>query len=337
MENDVAGLTVTIVTCRLCTMSGMTMHDAILRYLEYCELDRNLSLKTVRMYGQYLMLLEAWLIKEYGPTGAEMEVEKFDDDVVRQFRLFLSREYRNPVKGPIKRISQVKYLMAIRGLLKYLLRQKFKVLSPDMIELGKTGDREVKYLHDDELSRLLGIVDDHAANGLRDKAILEVLFSTGCRVSEMCDIDRSQINLDTGEFSVRGKGDKVRVVFLTDSAKDCLSAYLTSRKDPYRPLFIRTRGPKGTKELTDEKHRLTPRSVERIVEKYRIAAGIVKHVSPHMLRHSFATDLLAHGADLRAVQEMLGHANVSTTQIYTHVTNARLKEVHEKYHSGNKK
>lgn len=314
----------------------MTIHEAILRYLEYCELDRNLSVKTVRMYGQYLQLLEAWIIKTYGATGSDMAIEKFDDNLVRRFRLFLSHEYRSPIKGPLKRISQIKYLMAIRGMLKYLLKQKYQVLPPDMIELGKIGDRTIKFLHDDELGRLLVAVDDKDRNALRDKAILETLYSTGCRVSELCGIDRHQINLQTGEFSVRGKGDKTRVVFLSNTAKGCLSAYLDSRKDPYKPLFIRTRGPKGNSELTDEKFRLSPRSVERIVEHYRIKAGIVTRISPHVLRHSFATDLLAHGADLRSVQEMLGHANVSTTQIYTHVTNARLKEVHDKYHSGNK-
>ncbi len=314
----------------------MTIHEAILRYLEYCELDRNLSVKTVRMYGQYLQLLETWLIKTHGAKGADMEVEKLDENIIRKFRLFLSHEYKSPVRGPLKRISQIKYLMAIRGMLKYLLKQKIQVMPPDMIELGKLGDRAIKFLHDDELDRLLNSVEKSDRNDLRDKAILETLFSTGCRVSELCDIDRNQINLTTGEFSVRGKGDKTRVVFLSDSAKDCLQKYLDSRKDPYKPLFVRTRGPKGNKELTDEKFRLSPRSVERIVEKFRIKAGIVQRISPHVLRHSFATDLLAHGADLRSVQEMLGHANVSTTQIYTHVTNARLKEVHEKYHSGNK-
>jgi site-specific recombinase XerD len=315
----------------------MNIHDAIIRYLEYCELDRNLSPKTVRMYGQYLLLFESWLIKMRGPSASVMDVEKLDVEIVRKFRLFLSREYKNSVKGELKRISQIKYLMAIRGLLKYLLKKNLRVLPPDMIELGKLGDREIHFLHDDELERLLSVVSSDDQNMYRDRAILEVLYSTGCRVSELCGIDRTQINLDTGEFSVRGKGDKVRVVFLTESAKRTISEYLASRKDPYKPLFIRTRGPKGSKELTDEKFRLTPRSVERIVEKYRIKAGIVNRVTPHMLRHSFATDLLAHGADLRAVQEMLGHANVATTQIYTHVTNARLKEVHAKFHGGNRR
>ncbi|HNQ31586.1 MAG TPA: tyrosine-type recombinase/integrase [Candidatus Woesebacteria bacterium] len=314
----------------------MTLHEAIIRYLEYCELDRNLSVKTVRMYGQYLQLLESWLVKTKGTNAPDMQVSQLDEQMIRSFRLYLSREYRHPIKGPLKRISQIKYLMAIRGLLKYLLKQKEQVLPPDMIELGKLGDRSIKFLHDDELARLLQAVDEKDRNMLRDKAILETLFSTGCRVSELCGIDRSHINLNTGEFSVRGKGDKTRVVFLSASAKDALQKYLGVRKDPYKPLFVRTRGPKGNKELTDEKFRLSPRSVERIVEYYRIKAGIVQRISPHVLRHSFATDLLAHGADLRSVQEMLGHANVSTTQIYTHVTNARLKEVHEKYHSGNK-
>jgi site-specific recombinase XerD len=315
----------------------MTIHEAILRYLEYCELDRNLSVKTVRMYGQYLQLLEAWLLKVYGKDGPDKNIEQFDEALVRKFRLFLSHEYRNPVTGSLKRITQVKYLMAVRGLLKYCLKQKLKVMAPDVIELGKQDDRSIKFLHDDELQRLLDAVSTKTTQGLRDKAILETLFSTGCRVSELTGIDRHHVNLDTGEFSVRGKGNKTRVVFLSESAKHWIASYLANRKDPYKPLFVRTRGPKGNSELTDEKFRLTPRSVERIVEYYRIKAGIVHRISPHTLRHSFATDLLAHGADLRAVQEMLGHANVSTTQIYTHVTNARLKEIHEKFHSGNKK
>jgi len=314
----------------------LTIHEAILRYLEYCELDRNLSVKTVRMYGQYLQLLEAWLLKVYGKEGPDMDMEKFDEALIRKFRLFLSHEYRNLVTGSLKRVTQVKYLMALRGLLKYCLKQKLKVVAPDVIELGKLGDRAIKFLHDDELTRLLDAVDTGTKNGLRDKAILETLFSTGCRVSELTGIDRHQVNLETGEFSVRGKGDKTRVVFLSENAKHWLNSYMSQRSDPYKPLFIRTRGPKGNSELTDEKFRLSPRSVERIVEYYRVKAGIVQRISPHVLRHSFATDLLSHGADLRAVQEMLGHANVSTTQIYTHVTNARLKEVHEKYHSGNK-
>jgi site-specific recombinase XerD len=313
----------------------MTIHEAIVQYLEYCELDRNLSVRTVRMYGQYLLLFENWLLHAYGSGGPNLNIMEINEEMVRKFRLFLSHEYRHRVRGTLKRISQVKYLMAIRGLLRFLIKKKHQVMPPDAIELGKTGDREIKFLHEDKLQNLLAAAREDKTNGLRDRAILETLFSTGCRVSELVGIDRHQVNLQSGEFSVRGKGDKVRVVFLSEAAKVWLKKYLDSRSDPYKPLFIRTRGPKGSKTLTDEKFRITTRCVQRIVDKYRLQAGIVQRVSPHVLRHSFATDLLSHGADLRAVQEMLGHRNVSTTQIYTHVTNARLKEVHEKYHSGN--
>ena len=172
--------------------------------------------------------------------------------------------------------------------------------------------------------------------GVRDKAILEVLFSTGLRVSELVSLNREQVNMDAGEFGVIGKGGKARVVFLSKRAKEWLGKYFKMRNDPYRPLFIRYSGPKAKDGLTEEKSRLSARSIERLIEKYRKKAGILFRIGPHILRHSFATDLLRQGADIRSVQDMLGHKNISTTQIYTHVTNIRLREVHEKYHSGNK-
>lgn len=317
----------------------MNIKEAILRFLEYCELDKNLSLKTVRMYGYYLNFFESWLKERLKANNQEINdfnVEKIDENLIRDFRLYISHYYKNPYKGQLKRQTQNYFLVALRSFFKFLIRQKLKVISPEMIELGKVRDRNIKYLTEEERDKLFKAVDLNNKTGLRDRAILEVLFSTGLRVSELVSLNKDQINIDLGEFGVIGKGGKGRVVFLSNSAKQWLKKYLDSRKDPYRPVFIRYSGPKPKQGLTDEKLRLSVRSVERMIEKYRIKGGIVKKIGPHALRHSFATDLLSHGADLRSVQEMLGHKNIATTQIYTHITNQRLKEIHQKYHSGNK-
>ena len=312
----------------------MTLREAILQFLEFCELDRNLSLRTVRMYGYYLHFFQSWLEKELGKT--DIAVSEITDEYARKFRLYLSHEYKNPYKGSIKRQTQNYFLIALRSLLRYCLRQKVSVLSPDVIELGKQRDRDIKFISVEDMDHLFASVDTTSIGGLRDRTILEVLFSTGLRVSELVALDRDKVNLDTGEFGVIGKGGKARVVFLTKQAIEWLQKYLERRGDPYRPLFLRYSGPKPPSELTDEKRRLSVRSIERLVEKYRKKAGLLKQIGPHILRHSFATDLLSNGADLRSVQEMLGHKNIATTQIYTHVTNMRLKEIHDKFHSGNK-
>lgn len=312
----------------------MSINEAVLRFLEYCELDRDLSLKTVRMYGYYLQFFQNWVLKNQ--QVKDLEVEKISEEMVRNFRLYLSHQYKNPAKGELKRQTQNYFLVALRSFFKYLIRQQVDVMSPEMIELGKQRDRNIKFLQEDDLDRLFKIIDIKDEMGLRDRTILEVLFSTGLRVSELVSLNREQVNTDAGEFGVIGKGGKARVVFLSKNAKEWLTKYMQKRKDSYRPLFIRYSGPKSKEGLTDEKFRLTARSVERLVDKYRKKAGILFRIGPHVLRHSYATDLLSHGADLRSVQEMLGHKNISTTQIYTHVTNVRLKEVHDKYHSGNK-
>lgn len=312
----------------------MGIKEALLRFLEYSELDRNLSLKTVKMYGYYLQFFQSWL---YTRTNNEdIDVENIDENMIRNFRLYLSHNYKNPFKGNLKRQTQNYFLVALRSLFRYLVKQRLAVLSPDMIELGKLRDRNIKFLSENDLQKLFRSVDTTDEPGVRDRTILEVLFSTGLRVSELVALNKEKVNLEAGEFGVLGKGGKMRVVFLSQDAKNWLAKYLIMRKDPYSALFIRYSGPKGTEELTTEKERLSVRSVERLVDKYRKKAGILDKIGPHALRHSFATDLLSHGADLRSVQEMLGHKNIATTQIYTHVTNARLKEVHEKYHSGNK-
>lgn len=317
----------------------MDIKEAILRFLEYCELDRNLSLKTVRMYGYYLQFFKAWLTggtKATNNKERDFAVEKINEDTIREFRLYLSHQYKNPFKGELKRQTQNYFLVALRSFFRYLIRQKLAVLPPEMIELGKLRDRNIKFLLSEQLERLFKVVEVKNEAGLRDRTILEVLFSTGLRVSELVALNREQVNMEAGEFGVIGKGGKARVVFLSKKAKEWLIKYLQKRSDPYRPLFIRYSGPKSKEGLTDEKLRLSARSIERLVEKYRKKAGILFHIGPHVLRHSYATDLLSHGADLRSVQEMLGHKNIATTQIYTHVTNVRLKEIHEKYHSGNK-
>lgn len=305
-----------------------------MRFLEYCELDKNLSLKTVKMYGYYLNFFQKWLLLMQ--KTEDFPVNKIDDNVVRNFRLYISHEYKNPYKGVLKRQTQNYFLVALRSFLRYLTRQRVESLSPDMVELGKNRDRIIKFLSPEELKKLFEIVNSKDEQGLRDRTILEVLFSTGLRVSELVALNREQANVQSGEFGVIGKGGKARVVFLSKHAKEWLSLYLTKRSDPYRPLFIRYSGPKGKEELTDERLRLSVRSIERMIDKYRKKAGITIRIGPHILRHSYATDLLQHGADLRSVQEMLGHKNISTTQIYTHVTNFGLKQIHEKFHSGNK-
>lgn len=330
----------------------MDINEAVLRFLEYCELDKNLSLKTVRMYGYYLGFFKQWLLESPSSAKAmegkqKFPVEKIDENIIRNFRLYISHQYKNPYKGSLKRQTQNYFLVALRSFLRYLIRQKLPVVSPEMIELGKNRDRNIKFLQPVELEKLFRSVDIKDKSGLRDRAILEILFSTGLRVSELVSLNRDQINMEAGEFGVIGKGGKARVVFLSKDAKEWLQKYLRMRDDPYQPLFIRYSGPKVTplrsssyegqgRSLTTEALRLSVRSIERMIDKYRKKAGILFRIGPHVLRHSFATDLLSHGADLRSVQEMLGHKNISTTQIYTHVTNFRLKEVHEKFHSGNK-
>ncbi|OIP85000.1 hypothetical protein AUK04_01790 [Candidatus Roizmanbacteria bacterium CG2_30_33_16] len=328
----------------------MDLKEAILRFLEYCELDRNLSLKTVKMYGYYLNFFQTWLllknqrskIKDQSESEKikvnekDYDVEKITEEMIRGFRLYLSHNYKNPYKGELKRQTQNYFLVALRSFFKYLTRQKLKVISPEMIELGKTRDRNLRHLTKEQMQRLFQAVETSDIIGIRNRTILEVLFSTGLRVSELVGLNRDQVNLRTCEFGVIGKGGKARVVFLSKNAKDWLQKYFDKRNDPYRPLFLRYSGPKANDELNDEKQRLSVRSIERMIEKYRVMAGIPIRIGPHILRHSYATDLLYNGADIRSVQEMLGHKNIATTQIYTHITNARLKDVHEKFHSGNK-
>jgi site-specific recombinase XerD len=288
-------------------------------YLEYLEIERNRSAKTLENYGRYLDKL----IKFSG----NINIDKLAEDDIRKYRLWLNRESG----GKLKRITQNYHIIALRNFLKYLVKRGIKTVPPDKIELGKQEERQVSFLEDDEMTRLLDSPQGQKLDALRDRAILSCLFSCGLRVSELCSLDRDKIDLKRGEFGIRGKGSKIRLVFLSDDAKEIVSQYIKSRTDVHPALFIRI--PKGENFSKHEELRLTPRSVQRIVKKHAIKAGIIgKDVTPHKLRHTFATDLLRNGADIRSVQEMLGHSSVTTTQIYTHVTDKQLREVHKKFH-----
>src|SRR3989338_3516828 len=308
-----------------------SLNQLVAEFLEYCEIDRNLSLGTVKLYRYYLSNFLNWLSDQ---NKIELSPEKITPELVRSYRVFLSH-YINPTKGPLKRNTQTYFLIAIRAFLRHLGRLGIKTMSPEQIELGTSRDRNLKFLTAEHLGRLLNAPSISKEMGLRDKAILEMFFSTGLRVSELVKLNRDKINLNTREFGIVGKGGKVRVVFLSKKAVYWLDKYLAKRSDSLKPLFIRYSGPKTNLQI-DEKRRLSVRSVEFLVDKYARKAKLPMRIGPHILRHSFATDLLTAGADLRSVKELLGHANVSTTQIYTHVTNPQLKKTHEKFHSGNK-
>ncbi len=294
-------------------------------FLEYIEIEKGRSLKTVENYDRYLIRFF-----EFGKIRSPKEIT---EELVREYRLYLNRQRGVKIKGQaedtLKKNTQNYHLIALRVFLKYLVKRQINSLSPDKIELAKTPGRDLDLISTEELRRLLGAPDGDDQKSFRDKAILELFFSTGLRLSELTSLNRD-LDLSKDEFSVRGKGSKVRVVFLSPEAKEAIKKYLRKRQDMDEALFVRVRD-KGL-GIRDNL-RLTPRSIERIVKYYAVKAGISKKVSPHIIRHSFATDLLRNGADIRSVQIMLGHANIATTQIYTHVTDKQLWEVHKKYHS----
>lgn len=300
-------------------------------FLEYLEIERNLSPLTIRDYRHYLNHFSAW-----SKTHSQiLRPEDLTLEVVRKYRVYLAHFNSPNGNLPLKKVTQNYYVIALRSFLRYLIRKDLKVLTPDKIELPKTESRSLKFLDRDQLDRLLAQPDVSTDRGIRDKTIMEMFFSTGLRVSELCKLDRDQINLERKEFGIIGKGGRARVVFLSDRAAIWFERYLSRRADNFKPLFIRYAGNQEP-TVNGEKMRLTSRSMERILEKYVRKARLPVKATPHVLRHSFATDLLINGADLRSVQELLGHKNVATTQIYTHVTNAQLRDVHKAFHSGNK-
>lgn len=296
----------------------MDIKDLLKDYLDYLEIEKNRSIKTRVNYERYL--------KRFLEFSKISKPEQISQDLVRQYRLWLNRQ-------SIKKNTQNYYLIALRNFLKYLAKRDLKVLSADKIELGKQSERQVIFLENNEIERLLSAPATASFRALRDRAILELLFSTGLRVSELCALNRDSINMNSGEFAVRGKGDKVRLVFLSETAKTALKNYLQKREDVESALFIRcVKNVNKTENL-----RLTTRSIERLVKYYSAKTGLSKKVTPHTLRHSFATDLLMNGADIRSVQALLGHSSITTTQIYTHITDKQLREVHQAFHGKRRK
>lgn len=306
----------------------MQLNDAVERFLEYLEIERNSSKLTIRNYRHYLTRFMNFALKLSPPLT---DSEKISSETIRSYRLFLSR-ITDSKNLTLKRITQNYHLIALRALLRYLIKRDSPTLNPEKVDLGKAESRSLKFLDIEQVTRLLNMPAISTPQGMRDKAILELLFSTGLRVSELTKLNRDSVNLERKEFGVIGKGGRTRVVFISEGAADWLGRYIKERKDTFVPLFIRYAGKKADPINNGEEFRLTPRSVQRICEKYVKKARLPIKITPHGLRHSFATDLLANGADLRAIQEMLGHKNISTTQIYTHVTNPQLKEIHRKFH-----
>lgn len=306
-------------------------------FLEYLEIEKNRSLLTIRNYDLYLSRF-----LNFAKRRGTNSPEKIDLDLVRNFRLWLNRQ-KDRKGQTLKLITQNYHVIAIRSFLKYLAKRDIKTLTAEKLELGRTPQRQVEFLESDDLEKLLKAPastrnassmrggpkqQENDLISLRDQAILEVLFSTGLRVAELSSLKKTQVNLKKDEFAVRGKGQKLRIVFLSESAREALKKYLHKRTDNSPPLFTRHN---HETSLEDNKP-LTPRSVQRLIKKYALMTGISTHITPHTMRHTMATDLLANGADLRSVQEILGHSSITTTQIYTHITNRRLKEVYRKYH-----
>lgn len=309
-----------------------SLDAVVMQYLEYCEIEKNFSQNTIKMYHFYLHDFIDW-IKEY-LKKEDILLEDTNYDNVKKYRLDLNRRISTKSQKEFKRSTQKTFLVALRAFLKYLIVEEgLEVLSPEQIILGKESDRIPKVLDEDQLKRLFEVQDLNKKSGVRDRSILETLFSTGLRVSELVSLNIDDVNLQSGEFTVLGKGRKARTVYLSDSAKEWLRRYLATRHDSFKPLFVRYSGKKMIEgDFDGESLRLTPRSVQRLVKKYIARAGISVDATPHTLRHTFATGLLKEGADLRSVQELLGHSNISTTQIYTHITSPQLKEAHRKFH-----
>lgn len=309
----------------------MDINELIGDFLESLEIERGRSKKTIENYRLYLFRFYSLTSSLLGSDL--VKPSDITPELFRKFRLALNRVKIGTTNENLKTITQAYHLIALRGFLKYLARRGIPSLDPSLVDLPRAIKKQVTFLHYDEVEDLLDVIPDDTESGLRDRAIVELLFSGGLRVSELINLNRDSINLDRREFVVRGKGQKDRPIFISKAAADRVREYLAVRDDSLPALFLNYSKNQGVVTTSGNFRRLTPRSIERIIEKYARAAGITKHVTPHTLRHSFATDLLMNGADLRSVQALLGHANISTTQIYTHVTDPHLREVHEQFHS----
>jgi len=303
-------------------MASILYDMAVADFLEYMELEKNRSAKTIQNYSHYLTRLSDF--------AGEIKLSDINEEMIRKWRLWLNRLGTN-TSDELSKVTQNYHLIALRSLLRFCTRKGWPAMSADKIELAHTSRPQVTFLTGEEMELLASQPDTSTITGLRDRAIIELLFSSGLRVSELVALDRDHINLKRGEFMVRGKGQKDRPVFVSPEAADWVSRYLGKRQDNTKPLFIRYSGSKKV-DLSGNFSRLSVRSIQRMISRYAQLAGITKHVSPHTLRHSFATDLLMNGADLRSVQAMLGHSNIATTQIYTHVTDPHLKKVHQQFH-----
>lgn len=298
----------------------MEVQSAKRQFLEHIEIERGRAVKTIENYDHYLSRFFQW--------ATISDTKDITEEKIREFRLWLNRQ-EGAGGGSMKRRTQNYYLIALRAFLKFLRKRDIPCISPERIELAKLPERSLDLITSVELERLLKATEGSSIRLLRDRAILEMLFSTGLRVSELCSLN-SDIDLTRDELSVRGKGEKVRVVFISPTAKESVRAYIKARKDMEEALFVNAVSDKVKQKKAPT--RLTPRSIQNLIKTYAAKAGITKKVTPHVLRHSFATDLLSNGADIRSVQALLGHASINTTQIYTHVTDAHLREVHKKFH-----
>ena len=299
------------------------MSELILDYIEHLEVEGGRSAKTAENYRLYL--------ERFVEFTDDIKVELITSEIIRKYRLWLNR-YKNNSDDELATITQSYHLIALRGFLGYLSLRDIPTLAPNKIVLPKVSRKQVTFLHYDEVERLISEINITSEAGLRDRAIVELLFSSGLRVSELINLNRDHVNTKRREFMVRGKGQKDRPVFISEAAAGWVDRYLDVRNDMLAPLFI-SYSKNVEANTTGNYRRLTARSVQRMVAKYALLAGITKHVSPHTMRHSFATDLLMNGADIRSVQSMLGHSSISTTQVYTHVTDEHLREVYEKFHS----
>ena len=305
----------------------MLYNRAVVDYLEHLEIEKNRSQATIANYDSYLRRLTDF-------AGDDLKVDQIDLDLIRQWRLWLNR-LGGRDDQQLSKATQNYHLIALRNLLKYLAQRGEDALNHSQIELASVKRKQVSFLNLEEVERLMASCQTSEINGLRNRTILELLFSSGLRVSELVNLNREQINLKRREFMVRGKGQKDRLVFISDEAAIWLEKYLDGRTDNSPPLFVNNSANLRSVAAGGSHLRLSARSIQRIVQKAALAAGITKKVSPHTLRHSFATNLLSNGADLRSIQAMLGHANIATTQIYTHTTDPHLKSIHQRFHSKN--